>query len=1491
MGWQKLKELIQSISYSDFEKLVARLLELHLESPFLVARSGDQPSGDARDQEGKISMQAKRYTTTKLNVSSIVGEIDIVTETLPYLQVYVLVASRDIAQWRDRFDRVEEKTGLDIVTLELSDDLSEFGSLCVKYWANIYRFFKPSDVPQQFVCWVENEQQNTETIKKTEELRLKLKNGIQTRNRVQKDAAKYLLKRFGYESDHNLRFNYSIDLSKAIERKSLGSKITAWWGPPGTPACYLEGKEGIGKSWLAAKCVKSICEDENIVIFWLDSDRWNGCRSLDDLLHTCLETLPSYQDERKIARLKLKIRNIWQSPTLIVLDGVNEAEAIEAAKQILDEYFTHKNELESRIRFLLTTRPLHAYRNFEHNLWEGCHKISVEAFDDTELQEALAQESLQPDDLPNSLKDIAKIPRYFQTCIRLREFFDSFEFVTTEMVLWADLLYKIKHADPQIRKKFDWQVVGDAQDILAKLATEAKWTNVDDAPQASVELLKECFPNYHEIRRDLEEQRIALKAGKIQAELSEDHIVLGWAIHLSNIFDSTKFSDIKSLFERFQQELEPIPSEDLRTEALFIALQISAISPDSDISQDQLSQKRAALMLAWSNSHNASVTDDRLSYWTEKDSDAYAQVVEFKFEDHNVPKYEEKLIEPLARTWFNKKGQIDRLELRLKEWLFPAYSVNSSENREYTDVNGCQVPLQRYDPQVQLSAAALSILSQRPGPQFLETLARCHAILERYESPDKNIGVLMRWGYTEDVLDDLHSLAKQTQDDELLSGIRGLAYSLRLVELPLLLQYPVSEKDKERRAFVEQWNRSFKPYIDRIRDQEKLLVGDSPVDNIQGNYHGLDYLAVRTDLPDLRNEDLVKIKDLLYYISANAELGRSLAASLEGFCVENLMPWVARYSLEGYAELACNLKLNALKYRQVHIVLLSIQGLIFKPEDRQRITEAIWGMRQRLAQGENLYPNTAYLTSLLTETFLFSASEEKLTDWFEFLASHELLRISICRKSQRSLLEELLPESIVKMAQQKLESLQSLSFDNQGLSGNESKEFSEDEFWFTLYAYGIRNNKNTVKWALEDLKIRKPGSTRALPILRLALCNSNQFLTETLTDEKIREHLLSKHGKKFIPPIYDGEDNVPAYDTLRSLLPIEIVGSFLCVPNRQDDLSRWGRELMEWLCSILQGAKGDSNSVRELRYTFNPEVLEIWAEQNEADFLQLTEEYLTIFFKSPRYHQALRDFTDTILCLLLRFEPDRAVKYYRQWNTEGSRTVYSTHYGVETFLAQLWQVEDCNSSEHHHLRCKLLEECLNDEEIMFMTLAALAGGGKEELWNLVTQKYLESNYAMERNLGVSILPWFGTCDAIDWLIRLKSEDENQWVRDHAAWAYEVAQQERSCQEVYRKALQTRDLFQISAVFEQMKPALSPTARWWHRDIEKDEFSREGPDSSPKLYALLYRFWYRWGNSVKTKRNFEIFRRKLREYCRGEKFLAGQTPRIAPWWKPDSNRES
>ena len=199
MSWQKLKNLIHSIKPNEFEELTAILLKSFLKTPFVVARSGDQPSGDARNLLGDISMQAKKYTGKRSpDAKTVEGDIRQVIRQLPELQVYVLALSRDTAQLRDTLDAVSVDTGLDIVTLELTDKLSDIGALCVTFWKDIHEFFDSSDIcrNQEFLTWVEAVKTDLKTQQKIEELRSRLKEGIQTQNQIQKDAEKYLGKRF-----------------------------------------------------------------------------------------------------------------------------------------------------------------------------------------------------------------------------------------------------------------------------------------------------------------------------------------------------------------------------------------------------------------------------------------------------------------------------------------------------------------------------------------------------------------------------------------------------------------------------------------------------------------------------------------------------------------------------------------------------------------------------------------------------------------------------------------------------------------------------------------------------------------------------------------------------------------------------------------------------------------------------------------------------------------------------------------------------------------------------------------------------------------------------------------------------------------------------------------------------------------------------------------------------------------------------------------------
>jgi hypothetical protein len=95
---------------------------------------------------------------------------------------------------------------------------------------------------------------------------------------------------------------------------------------------------------------------------------------------------------------------------------------------------------------------------------------------------------------------------------------------------------------------------------------------------------------------------------------------------------------------------------------------------------------------------------------------------------------------------------------------------------------------------------------------------------------------------------------------------------------------------------------------------------------------------------------------------------------------------------------------------------------------------------------------------------------------------------------------------------------------------------------------------------------------------------------------------------------------------------------------------------------------------------------------------------VSTFCVSP---EVLSTYTDVIHCLLLRFQPQKAEEIYQQLNSEIVRIVHTNQYGIETLLAQLWKVDQCNTPEHVQLRRNLLEEYNNDEEVMFMTIAAL----------------------------------------------------------------------------------------------------------------------------------------------------------------------------------------
>ena len=338
-GWQKLKYLIQSMGNdgNDFEKLVAELLGLLLETHFEIEKSGYQPRGDAINEDGTIVVQAKKYNDNRsLNRKEIVGDIREAYSDpeLPNLQTYVLAASRTMSPLLlSRLGKVESEISLDIITIELTNDLSDLGALCVTFWEDIREFFAPLDTNQPFLDWVGIEKNKLETTKKILELRDKLKYGIQTQKHVEKDIEKYLLDRFS----RNEGFN-PINLPQAIDRGSLEAKITDWWETGRLPICYLEGKEGHGKTWLASKWMSLIREKENIATFWLDSKDWNSRESIIDLLQSIHP-----MSNRKSPNSKIKQQKFGVKPSLSLMESMSGMQLRQHSEFLVNTLGTRAN--------------------------------------------------------------------------------------------------------------------------------------------------------------------------------------------------------------------------------------------------------------------------------------------------------------------------------------------------------------------------------------------------------------------------------------------------------------------------------------------------------------------------------------------------------------------------------------------------------------------------------------------------------------------------------------------------------------------------------------------------------------------------------------------------------------------------------------------------------------------------------------------------------------------------------------------------------------------------------------------------------------------------------------------------------------------------------------------------------------------------------------------------------------------------------------------
>lgn len=805
--WDKIVELLHELPPNGpdgFEGVVATMLESLTGKPFFVAATGRQPLGDAISHDVRVSMQAKRYaTTTALDANKVIADFHSARAAASYrLDVYVVAVTRETAQLRAELEPCQRDTGVDIIVLADDADSPELSALCVALWPQVKDFF--SSIPADLKTWIEGNANHTKVQDAVARAKTKVSDGLHTFLDLRELARKRMARLFRSGNPGPTNVGVQIRLSDMVERHAPHEALLSWWAQEKEPNAFVEAEEGYGKSWVVAAFAEHLVAGEAApIVLWAESLDWNGAKTLDEVVAASLRTVVPAGEPRADVYAS-KIFRVWPKPVLLVLDGVNEFGCLDSAQHLLQHYTHHSDHYPKHLRLLFTTRPLQTHLTFRPEIWKSSRRIPLSGFNDTEFNDALRRfaPEVSPGSIPPNVRSIAAVPRFFRIALRLRERLRDLGQLTKSVLLFADLIDKIDR-DVQIRRLFR----GSPEAMLAHLAKHSQRSD-GGVSVVSHQHLAECFPDFTKALDDLAEQRIVLDQQIGKVVVNTEHVVLGFALHLLQIAEANLGDSEIVLRDRLATALEPNREDDIRTEALYVALLLSLLRDAA--SGQSWGKTRRALLFLWCGGHNARRTKERLSFWARTDLPAYRGMVEGMFTRYLSGGQDTDLVMPIAQRWVREGTNDEGLVRLLAEWLTLVWSDANPDDNPDEAIERMGYPKSETYEQLRLSFAAISILSLRPDHALLPALIRCarsckfcevteemngKAHKVRLKSPYENLGILLRWNYTEQILPLLSAKAKALPDNQATQhGLWVLAECLGLEELPPELQRPKPQR-------------------------------------------------------------------------------------------------------------------------------------------------------------------------------------------------------------------------------------------------------------------------------------------------------------------------------------------------------------------------------------------------------------------------------------------------------------------------------------------------------------------------------------------------------------------------------------------------------------------------------------------------------------------------------------------------------------------------
>ena len=438
-----------------FEGLIARLLENLTGRQFYLARSGSQAGRDMRSDSHSgsvIAVECKRYgKATELNKRELLAELVQANIDIPDLDLWVLVASRDIPdQLFTTLNQYAIEQGIEFRAISAGDGAAgSLEALCAHGIEIVLEFLalciSKQDV-QEIQCELEDIANSSDFESTIERLQNSFAAASIGYDYWRSKQNQWLREGFSSENTSRSTFGQVLHVGSReidlVKRSKVWQELDEWLTSRDKtqPHFVLLGDEGDGKTWAAASWLNwqiQNTEDFPPVIF-LSSSHPHSTDPASLLAEAISRQINQHDRPYWEKRLNRWMeRPVGDTPLiLLVLDGINERRSPRWWRELLEKLTS--SPWREQIAVLITARTLYWDRYFSTLRHLNAHTSILPPYSGTELDIALKRHQLTRTDIADNLLSLISKPRYLDLVVTHRKRMVESGDITVARLIYED---------------------------------------------------------------------------------------------------------------------------------------------------------------------------------------------------------------------------------------------------------------------------------------------------------------------------------------------------------------------------------------------------------------------------------------------------------------------------------------------------------------------------------------------------------------------------------------------------------------------------------------------------------------------------------------------------------------------------------------------------------------------------------------------------------------------------------------------------------------------------------------------------------------------------------------------------------------------------------------------------------------------------------------------------------------------------------------------